>query len=147
MTTTRDFTATAFVYWQGKTLLHEHKKIGLWLPCGGHIDPHELPDDAAVREVYEESGVAIELIGEKALSIDQPKQLFRPRGIQLELITEGHEHIDLIYFAKPISSYNGFLRDDDSTLGWYSPADLRAMDLTEEIKEWTALLFREINNA
>jgi 8-oxo-dGTP pyrophosphatase MutT (NUDIX family) len=56
---TRDFTATAFVYWQGKTLLHKHKKLGIWLPCGGHIDPYELPDDAAIREVFEESGVDI----------------------------------------------------------------------------------------
>ncbi len=144
METTRDFTATAFVYWQGKTLLHQHKKLGLWLPCGGHIDPHELPDDAAKREVLEESGVEIELISETALDIQEPRQLLRPRGIQLEFIHEGHEHIDLIYFAKPIPSYRGYLRDDDPSLGWYSPRNLVSMDLTEEIKAWTKLLFNEL---
>jgi 8-oxo-dGTP pyrophosphatase MutT (NUDIX family) len=145
MTISRDFTATAFVYWQGGTLLHKHKKLGLWLPCGGHIDPHELPDDAAIREVHEESGVEIELLGEKTLKIKDPKQLVRPRGIQLELIHEDHEHIDLIYFAKPLASYNGFLRDDDPSLGWYSPADLEKMDISEEIKAWTALIFQELS--
>jgi 8-oxo-dGTP pyrophosphatase MutT (NUDIX family) len=144
MTITRDFTATAFVYWQGKTLLHKHKKIGIWLPCGGHIDPHELPDDAAIREVYEESGVEIELIGERTLTIDEPKQLIRPRGIQLEFIHEGHEHIDLIYFAKPVRTYGGFLRSDDPTLGWYSPDDLKTMTITEEIEAWTTLVFEEL---
>jgi 8-oxo-dGTP pyrophosphatase MutT (NUDIX family) len=141
---TRDFTATAFVYWQGTTLLHKHKKIGIWLPCGGHIDPHELPDDAAIREVYEESGVEIELIGERTLKIDEPKQLVRPRGIQLEHIHEGHEHIDLIYFAKPVNGYDGYLHDDDSTLGWYSPEDLKSMNITEEIRAWTTLVFQEL---
>jgi 8-oxo-dGTP pyrophosphatase MutT (NUDIX family) len=142
--TTRDFTATAFVYWQGKTLLHQHKKLGLWLPCGGHIEAHELPDDAAVREVFEESGVEIELVGERTLAIDKPKQLIRPRGIQLELIHEGHEHIDLIYFAKPVAGYTGFLHGNDPTLGWYNPKDLQSLNLTEEIRAWTVLVFEEM---
>jgi 8-oxo-dGTP pyrophosphatase MutT (NUDIX family) len=145
MTPTRDFTATAFVYWQSKTLLHKHKKLGLWLPCGGHIDPHELPDDAAVREVLEESGVEIELIGERALSIHEPRQLIRPRGVQLEFIQTDHEHIDLIYFAKPVKSYTGFLRDDDPSLGWYSPEDLQTMNISEEITAWTKLVFQEMS--
>jgi ADP-ribose pyrophosphatase YjhB (NUDIX family) len=144
METTRDFTATAFVYWQGKTLLHKHKKLGLWLPCGGHIDPYELPDDAAKREVLEESGVEIELLGETALSIHEPRQLIRPRGVQLEFIHENHEHIDLIYFARPVSGYTGYLNQDDPSLGWYSLLDLKHMDITEEIDAWTRLLFSEI---
>jgi 8-oxo-dGTP pyrophosphatase MutT (NUDIX family) len=145
LSVTRDFTATAFVYWQGKTLLHKHKKLGLWLPCGGHIDAHELPDNAAIREVYEESGVEIELVGERALSIHEPRQLVRPRGLQLEFIQEGHEHIDLIYFARPIKTYLGYLREDDPTLGWYSARDLETMDVTEEIKAWTTLVFQEMS--
>jgi len=99
MELTRDFTATAFVVWQGKVLLHQHKKLGMWLPCGGHIDPNELPDEAVKRESVEESGVEIELIGEQTLDVADPVQLVRPRGIQLEFIHDGHEHIDLIYFA------------------------------------------------
>jgi 8-oxo-dGTP pyrophosphatase MutT (NUDIX family) len=141
---TRDFTATAFVVWQGKVLLHRHQRRGSWLPCGGHIDPHELPDEAVVREVYEESGVSIELVGERALDLAEPRQLVRPRGVQLELIAPGHEHIDLIYLARPCPGYAGYLQPDDPTLGWYGTAELERLELTEEIRLWAALALREL---
>jgi len=142
---TRDFTATAFVVWKSKVLLHKHKKLDMWLPCGGHIDPNELPDEAVKRESIEESGVELELIGDKALSVDDPVQLVQPRGIQLEFISEGHEHIDLIYFAKPVAGYDGYLLEEDQSLGWYGPDELATMDLTEEIKQWTKLALEELS--
>ena len=142
--TTRDFTATTFVVWQGRVLLHKHKKLGRWFPPGGHIDPHELPDDAAVREVLEESGVRVELVGERALPVDEPRQLVRPRGVQLETISPGHEHIDLIYFARPISDYAGYLLEADPSLGWYDREALESLELTEEIRHWVALALKEL---
>jgi len=93
---TRDFTATTFVVWQSGALLHKHRKLGRWFPPGGHVEPNELPDDAAVREVLEETGVRVALIGERALPVSEPRQLIRPRGVQLETIAPGHEHIDFI---------------------------------------------------
>ena len=143
-TLTRDFTATTFVVWRGRVLLHWHKKSGAWFPCGGHIEKDELPDEAAVREVLEESGVAVELVGERALQVEEPRQLLRPRGVQLEVISPGHEHIDLIYFARPARGYDGGLLEADPTLGWYAQADLRELDLTEEIQQWTALALAEL---
>lgn len=142
---TRDFTATTFVVWNAQVMLHRHKRLGLWFPCGGHIDPNELPDEAAVREVLEESGVEVVLVGERALPVTQPRQLVRPRGVQLETIAPGHEHIDLIYFARPQPNYCGALSADDPTLGWYSRAQLEALDLTEEIGHWTALALLELS--
>jgi ADP-ribose pyrophosphatase YjhB (NUDIX family) len=143
---TRDFTATAFVVWRRCVLLHRHKKLGLWFPCGGHLEPNELPDDAAVREVLEESGVEVELVGERALDTEPPRQLVRPRGVQLEVITAGHEHIDLIYFARPVAGYSGALLPSDPTLGWYDAAALRKLKLTDEIRAWTALALRELGD-
>lgn len=147
---TRDFTATTFVVWQGGVLLHKHKKLGRWFPPGGHVEPNELPDDAAVREVLEESGVRVALIGERALPLAEPRQLVRPRGVQLEIISlangvPNHEHIDLIYFAKPLSDYGGKLLETDKTLGWYDAAGLRGLKLTEEIRYWTALALLELS--
>ena len=141
---TRDFTATAFVFWRGKVLLHKHKRLGMWLPCGGHIEPNELPDEAAVRECLEESGVPIELVPDYALTVKEPQQLVRPRGVQLEHITPTHQHIDLIYFARPIASYQGGFGVDDDSLAWYGQEDCAAMDLSEEVRAWLELLFQEM---
>ena len=144
LATTRDFTATTFVVWAGGVLLHKHKKLGRWFPPGGHVEAHELPDDAAVREVLEESGVPVALTGERALPIREPRQLVRPRGVQLETIAPGHEHIDLIYFAKPLAGYDGALLMSDVTLGWYGPEALGKLELSEEIRYWTTLALLEL---
>jgi 8-oxo-dGTP pyrophosphatase MutT (NUDIX family) len=97
----RHFTVAVFVVWEGKILLHLHRKLGMWLPPGGHIERDEIPDDAAVREVFEETGLDVELVGEKREDVEDPVQLHRPAGVQLENIGPGHQHIDLIYFARP----------------------------------------------
>lgn len=140
----RHFTATAFVAWQGRLLLHRHAKLGIWLPCGGHLEPGETPDEAAVREVSEESGVRVELVGERALRVSEPRQLVRPRGVQLELIEPGHEHIDLIYFARPIEPYDGRLRPSVPELDWYEPDRIARLPLTEELREWTGIALEEL---
>jgi ADP-ribose pyrophosphatase YjhB (NUDIX family) len=126
---TRDFTATTFVVWQGGVLLHKHRKLGRWFPPGGHVEPNELPDDAAVREVLEETGVRVALIGERALPVSEPRQLIRPRGVQLETIAPGHD---------------GKLLDADSSLGWYGAEALAVLELTEEISLWTTLALLEL---
>ena len=125
-------------------LLHRHKKLGRWFPPGGHIEPNEVPDEAAVREVVEESGVSVTLIGERALPVLEPRQLVRPRGVQLEAISPGHEHIDLIYFARPLADYDGFLLEADASLGWYDREALENLELTEEIRHWATLALLEL---
>ena len=63
MTGIRHFTASAIVFdQQGQVLLIHHHKLGMWLYPGGHIDPNEDPAQAVVREVREETGVAVELV-------------------------------------------------------------------------------------
>jgi 8-oxo-dGTP pyrophosphatase MutT (NUDIX family) len=37
-----------------------------------------LPDDAAVREVLEETGLEVELVGERREDVSDPVQLYRP---------------------------------------------------------------------
>src|SRR5215213_8221686 len=102
--TGRHFTVAVFVAWEGKVLLHYHRKLGMWLPPGGHIERDELPDDAAVREVFEETGLRVELVGEKREDVSDPVQLHRPAGVQLENIGPGHQQKDLIYLARATGS-------------------------------------------
>ena len=101
--TSRDFTVATFVVAGDRVLLLFHRKLQMWLPPGGHIEPNELPDEAAVREVLEEAGIAVRLLPEIVPMPAGPLPLARPEGIQLERIGPGHEHIDLIYFVRPVA--------------------------------------------
>lgn len=132
----RHFTVAVFVVRDGKVLLHWHRKLGMWLPPGGHIERDELPDEAAVREVLEETGVEVDLVGERREDVEDPVQLHRPAGVQLEDIGPGHQHIDLIYFARPKGSTD--IRDEFSAdrVGWYAPEDWDAMAVNAEVRGW-----------
>lgn len=50
-----------------KILLVDHKKAGLWLPAGGHVELNENPQDAARRECFEELAIAAEFLHETPL--------------------------------------------------------------------------------
>ena len=134
--TGRHFTVAVFVVHRGRVLLHWHRKLGMWLPSGGHIERDELPDDAAVREVREETGVEVELVGERREDIEDPVQLHRPAGVQLEDIGPGHQHIDLIYFARPTGSTDIHEEFSEDRVGWYGPDDWDAMNVNAEVRGW-----------
>jgi 8-oxo-dGTP pyrophosphatase MutT (NUDIX family) len=51
-------TGSAVVIGPRGVLLHLHKRLGLWLQPGGHIDAGETPEQAALRETLEETGFA-----------------------------------------------------------------------------------------
>ena len=127
-------------------MLHLHRKLGMWLPPGGHIEPGELPDEAAVREVLEETGVKVALVGEKREDIADPVQLHRPAGVQLEHIGLGHEHIDLIYFACPQGTAE--IRDefDEDKVRWYAPEDWEAMGVNAEVVGWCERALSDLNH-
>lgn len=136
---TRDFTVAVFVIHHDRVLLHRHRKLGLWLPPGGHIEPNELPDEAALREVEEESGLIVELVGPRGVEIDDPDaplQLVRPEGIQIENISPGHQHIDLIYFARPVVGSMGMLPDVLEGMRWLTAEEFSMIDLTDEVAAW-----------
>ncbi|MCC6446244.1 MAG: NUDIX domain-containing protein [Armatimonadetes bacterium] len=134
----RDVTVAVFTVRRGRVLLHYHARLGMWLPPGGHIEPNELPDEAAVRETLEEAGIAVGIAGEKALPLDYPRQLYRPEGIQLEDIAPGHQHIDLIYFARPLEADPAIPPElaGRDRVGWYAPEEMEAMGVNEEIRRW-----------
>lgn len=142
---TRDFTVAVFVVHDDHVLLHPHRKLGLWLPPGGHIEPNELPDEAALREVEEESGLIVELVGPRGVTVDDPAaplQLVRPEGIQLEDISPGHQHIDLIYFARPVDPTPDRLPALIDDMRWVSEGDFSSIELTAEVETWARKALR-----
>ena len=134
--TGRHFTVAVFVVREGEVLLHRHRKLGMWLPPGGHIEENELPDEAAVREVFEETGLRVELVGERREDVEDPVQLYRPAGVQLENIAPGHQHIDLIYFARPIGPTGIRQEFSADKVGWYGPEDWESMRVNAEVRGW-----------
>ena len=133
----RQFTVSTFVVQAGRILLLWHRKLGMWLPPGGHIEPNELPDAAALRETLEETGLDVRLLPEERLAVPGPTPLARQEGIQLACVAPGHEHIDLIYFAVPSGGLAITLNPREaSQVGWYALSDLAAMGVTEEVRDW-----------
>ncbi|MGI9148859.1 MAG: NUDIX hydrolase [Chloroflexota bacterium] len=137
----RHFTVAVFVVHAGQVLLHYHRTLGKWLPPGGHVEDNELPDDAAVREVLEETGVHARLVGARGLSVDEPRQLIVPAGVQLEAIAPGHEHIDLVYFGVPDPAVHRSAEVDPrlaerDQVAWYAAPQLHALGASAEIRAW-----------
>jgi 8-oxo-dGTP pyrophosphatase MutT (NUDIX family) len=56
------YTVTVFVIHEKKLLLLKQDRSPFWLLFGGHIEDNELPHEAAIREVLEETGLTIELL-------------------------------------------------------------------------------------
>ena len=55
--TRRAFSVAVFCRHGGQILLVRHKRLDLWLPVGGEIEPGETPLEAARRELAEETGL------------------------------------------------------------------------------------------
>src|SRR5436190_19319524 len=97
-----DFTVAIFVVQDGRVLLIHHRKLDKWLPLGGHIELDEDPEQAALREAREESGFEVELVGDRPPTTEPgTRALIAPRFLDIHRINETHEHIGMIYWARP----------------------------------------------
>ncbi len=112
---------------EGNVLLVRRRldpRQGLWTFPGGFVDFGETPEEAAVRECWEETGLRVVITG-------------------LLAVVAGHEHragadIVIVYCARRIE---GDLRpaDDVDRVGFFAPQDLPplAFDATREaIDQW-----------
>ena len=96
-------TASAIVVGRRGVVLHKHKRLGLWLQPGGHIEPGEAPWDAARRETVEETGLAVEPAATEVAGAE-PAGGTATAGAEPALIHvdvhsggRGHRHLDLRY--------------------------------------------------
>ena len=131
----RHFTATTYVVHENKVLLHFHKKLSLWLAVGGHIEVNELPEEAALREIHEETGLTATLYSpDKKMGVSDVTELFRPMHILLEDIGGTHKHIDLIYYARSESSVLNPQDGETNNLKWFTSAEIKDLDAPENVK-------------
>ncbi len=96
-----DFTVVVFVVRDGKILLIHHRGLNKWLPLGGHVELDEDPEAAALREAKEESGLDVELLGERPPTSEfGTRALIAPRFMDIHRITDTHNHIGMMYWAR-----------------------------------------------
>ncbi|GIW07291.1 MAG: NUDIX hydrolase [Dehalococcoidia bacterium] len=143
----RHWTVSVYIVSAGRVALHRHTKLGLWLPAGGHLEPGELPDDAALREAEEETGLRVALFDAAAGPplpppipgrLPWPRPLARPIGVQLAPVAPGHEHIDLIYGARPIGEAP--LPPLASAFRWLTADEAAALGAPPDVVGWTRLV-------
>ena len=93
---------------------------------GGHVEPGETPNEAAVRETMEETGLEVEVVGEQEefdgfSAVDLPK----PFNINLHEIEEDHWHLDFQYIAEIVDETEGYEYSDDD-MKWLSKEEIQS---------------------
>jgi 8-oxo-dGTP pyrophosphatase MutT (NUDIX family) len=105
---------------QRRLLLVAHRKAGLLLPTGGHVEPMEDPWDAVRRECSEELGVeavALEAFGERPLFVT----VTATRGVG--------SHVDVsLWFAvrATVASISSYDEEEFSAIRWLTPEEILA---------------------
>lgn len=128
-----DFTNASFIVFDGKVLLIKHKKLGKWLPIGGHIELHEDPDEALWREIEEECGLVetdlTPLCEKLDLKSEGTKFLLTPNRLDIHDVKNGHRHVGMIYYF--ISSHDRVKLEEGAhdEIRWVSESELEDAEL------------------
>jgi ADP-ribose pyrophosphatase YjhB (NUDIX family) len=111
-------TVTVMVYAdQGRLLLVKDKPSGLWGAPSGIVDPHELPSDAAVREVWEEAGVYVELTHILGVFAGKNFSGVYPNGDQLSVVAT-------VFAARVVSGMPRADQEETSDAGFFDPGEI-----------------------
>ncbi len=138
-----DFCVEVFIVHKNKVLLRVHDKFKFWLSIGGHIELDEDPIEAAYREVKEEVGLDIKIIGDAHGPTDDEEKnrgytyLIPPRYLGRHPVGEGHEHIAFVYFATTDSDtvLESVLDHEKGVeTKWFSMEDLENIELVPNVK-------------
>ncbi len=156
------FTASGLVLGANHILLVNHKRIGAWVPPGGHIEIAEMPHEAAIREVFEETGIDVEIISESIPNTEDPDAffLYNPLCLQsVKAIENGSEyyHIDIVYLCCPKGLFSKLLTGNYQILPkintteshdarWIALSDIANFNLAKNVKEALHLAIKKSNS-
>lgn len=147
-----DFTVEVFIVHKNKVLLRMHDKYKIWLSVGGHIELDEDPVEAAIREVKEEVGLDIKIIGvadgidENNLANRGYKYLIPPRYLGRHPVSETHTHIPFVYFATSDSDIILDSKHDHekTETRWVTKDELEKMDLVPNVLFYAREALKEL---
>ena len=98
------YVASVAIVNDGKILMLKQNRTHFWLLPGGHIDDGELPHEAVLREVLEETNLKIELLQKP--EPDAKTEIATPIPIPFGMRTvpcRDKIDIDMIFIAKVVS--------------------------------------------
>lgn len=99
-----------------KILLTDHKKSGLWLPTGGHVEQNELPDETVERELKEELGLEARFVSRCPVFLTVTKTVGS---------TAGHTDVSLWYLIKGNSAENiQFNEEEFHQVQWFDVSNI-----------------------
>lgn len=152
------FTASGLVLAEGHLLLVNHRRIGAWVPPGGHIEPGEMPEETVVREIEEETGLKVEVVTEPMPQTGDEHAFFlaRPLFVQSVIAVERGEtvyHVDLAYLCRPLSDVpktNGLPtlsnNPEVKESRWIALNALESVPLAKNVREIVELIERAKSN-
>lgn len=156
---TRHTTASAVVVDRGtaSVLLVLHKKMGVWVFPGGHVDPDEAPHETAVREVREETGIEPVLFT-PAAPARLPGMVRHPAPwVVAEIPAPGHpadgewpaepphSHIDLLYVATADRAAALVGQDDEvGGVQWVPVTELGGWNVRGEVPQLAAAAYAQV---
>lgn len=122
----RTMTSTVYIVNDKKVLLHLHKKYNTWFAVGGHIKADELPHQAAVREVFEETGAVITLEKTEHTTADlvNVEQLPLPFMLCREGIGSDEEFMDFVFVSRTRIDKINPQKDESRQFKWFTKAEL-----------------------
>ena len=122
-----DFVSVAYIVHKNRVLLVDHIKYDMWLPIGGHVELKEDPEQALYREVEEECGLEIEVLGTKLPEIpgDTTKPLMAPQYMDIHDITEKHKHVVFVYFATSATDACRLAPLEHRSFKWFTEEELQ----------------------
>ncbi|MFA5932180.1 MAG: NUDIX domain-containing protein [Candidatus Paceibacterota bacterium] len=147
-----DFCVEVFIVYKNKVLLRKHDKYDIWLSVGGHIELDEDPIQAAIREVKEEVGLEIELVGGIKGKGDGSKEnggyrdLIPPKYFGRHPVNNIHEHLAFVYFAKSDTDkiIDSVSEHEKSECRWVTKEELINMGLRPNILFYAEEALKEL---
>jgi 8-oxo-dGTP pyrophosphatase MutT (NUDIX family) len=92
-------------------LLVDHKKAGLWLPAGGHVEINELPMETVKREILEELAIKANFMIEDPVFLTVTKtvgQIVRHTDVSFWYLLKGSNEIPLQYDQEEFNDVRWF---------------------------------------
>ncbi|MEG1494844.1 MAG: NUDIX domain-containing protein [Bacilli bacterium] len=105
-----------------KILLIYHKKFQNWIQPGGHLKEGESPEEGAIRQAYEETGVRVKLVYQKPFMVEEYNNF-------------AGNIIDYQYVAVPVTDNQTLVNSEESfTLDWFSLEELEHIPVFPDVK-------------